>query len=286
MALYTGLTQHMRKLFFITIVSCFFSFCVQAQTEKNYDYIDTVKTIVEYTPDEEKPAVKDEYTTKQYQQTYIDTSLYFHKLNNDADTINAYKTAKAFAYVNYLDSLLAKEQAKKAKEKKETEPTYNNDNNWINKLFAAKGFQYFLWFLAIGFVLFILYKLFFTQGLFQRATSKAATVENVVEEEEINAQSNFDALIQNAEQTKNYRLAVRYQYLKSLHHLAQKNIVQLAADKTNYNYVQEIKMADVRNTFASLTLNYEYAWYGEFEIDAVLYSRLQPSFKNFNATIS
>jgi hypothetical protein len=83
----------------------------------------------------------------------------------------------------------------------------------------------------------------------------------------------------------NYRLAVRYQYLKSLNSLAVRQHISLAADKTNYQYVQEIANTVLKNEFSSLTLNYEYIWYGEFVIDGSKYQRLAASFSDFNKKI-
>ena len=74
---------------------------------------------------------------------------------------------------------------------------------------------------------------------------------------------------------------MRYWYLKSLHHLHERGLLQLAADKTNYQYVNEIKNVSQRNEFASLTMNYEYVWYGEFAVDQLLYQRLEGSFSSF-----
>jgi hypothetical protein len=61
--------------------------------------------------------------------------------------------------------------------------------------------------------------------------------------------------------------------------------VQLAADKTNYNYVHEIKNVTLQKDFAALTLNYEYVWYGEFNIDELTYSKLKNTFTAFYARL-
>ena len=106
-----------------------------------------------------------------------------------------------------------------------------------------------------------------------------------VTEEVVTSESDFDRLIRVALTTGNYRLAVRYQYLRSLHQLAVRNYVSLAADKTNYQYVQEISNHQVRNDFASLTLNYEYVWYGEFQIEQTIYQKLETAFKSFNQKV-
>ncbi len=278
----------MNKLFSILILLICFSFFANGQEKKKYIYEDSTLIKDEEAYDtpivEVAPAQVETYSTKEYEQkSEIDTTLYYRNLSNNIDSVTAYKNAKAFGYVKYLDSLLKEEQEKQKQQKPKSKPTVNL--SWLDRLFSSNLLHVLLWTLATGFVLFILYKLFLTDGIFKRNTSKNDAISSVVEEEEINAESDFDALIKNAEQIQNYRLAVRYQYLKSLHLLAQKNIVQLAVDKTNFNYVQEISDEVKRNAFSSLTLNYEYVWYGEFDVDGIVYYKLNSAFKNFNNTI-
>ncbi len=126
-----------------------------------------------------------------------------------------------------------------------------------------------------------------TEGIFKK---KSRSINNQqlapeVTEEVVTSESDFDRLIRLALTAGNFRLAVRYQYLRTLHHLAGRNYIEMAADKTNYQYVQEISNHQLRNDFASLTLNYEYVWYGEFQIEQVIYHKLETAFSGFNQKI-
>jgi len=215
----------------------------------------------------------------------VDTTVYYNRLALARDSVEAWKNLKSFAYVKYLDSLL---KAKKNEPKKEEKasPSYEpGGGSWLDKLLSSGGLQVFLWMLAGAFVLFILYKLFITEGAFRRNTKSNIAQTPEAAEEIITAESDFDRMIREAVQQRNYRLAVRYHYLQTLHHLAAKNYLQLAADKTNYQYVRELTDAVRQNEFASLTLNYEYTWYGEFAIDEILYHKIKPAFQAFNNKI-
>ena len=110
-----------------------------------------------------------------------------------------------------------------------------------------------------------------------------------VEEDVLTGESDFDTLINQSLKSDNYRLAVRYQYLKVLHKLADKHFIEMAADKTNYQYVREVAgrggraaHQDFQNEFASLTLSYEYVWYGEFAVDETIYRKIATGFTQFN----
>ncbi len=218
----------------------------------------------------------------------IDTTVYRWQLAMAPDSVEEWKRMKQFAYVKYLDSLLKVEKEKKKEEAKPPSVSRGSGTSgggWLNGVMASSGLKIFLWVLAAAFVLFIIYKLFVTEGAFKRKAKALPGKTPTAEEEVITPESDFDRLVREALQQRNYRLAVRYHYLQTLHSLAQKNYVQLAADKTNYNYVTEIKDYQKQTDFKNLTLNYEYVWYGEFAIDEIVYHKLKTAFQAFNTKI-
>lgn len=206
-----------------------------------------------------------------------DTTLYINNLNLPADSIQHWKDLREFAYAKYLDSLLKEKQKSQVRNKpKVYEPGIMN--NILGSLFV----RVLLWTLAILFILFILYRLFLADGAFKRGTKAAKQQTPEVEEEIISSESDFDNLINQALLANNYRQAVRYQYLRTLHKLADKDLVELAKDKTNFQYVREIRNPAFQNDFASLTLNYEYVWYGEFMINKDVYQKIESGFTGLN----
>jgi hypothetical protein len=76
----------------------------------------------------------------------------------------------------------------------------------------------------------------------------------------------WEKVIQEAARAGNYRLAVRhgYRYLLSL--LQEKNMISFQVAKTNYQYVFELAGTQLHKPFMQLTRDYEYAWYGGFDI--------------------
>lgn len=208
-----------------------------------------------------------------------DTTLYLNELRLSADSVWRWRNAKEFAYTKYLDSLLKAQQEKGKKKAKPAGP------GLIGQFLSSDFLRVSLWMLAIVFVLFIIYRLFLTEGVFRRETRPVKPEQPEVEEETITSGTDFNALIRQAVQRNNFRLAVRYQYLRSLHKLADKGFIELSPDKTNYRYVREIKDSRLQNDFAAITLNYEYVWYGEFEIESDIYQKMEPGFTNFNQKI-
>ena len=209
-----------------------------------------------------------------------DTTLYKNNLNLSVDSIKNWRKLKEYAYTLYLDSLL-----KNIKKKEVKETPQRSGNGLFGRLLNSNFVSVLLWTLAICFILFILYRLFLAEGVFQRKSKSAKNDEAAVEEEIITNESDFDALIRQALLNGNYRQAVRYQYLKTLHLLAGKSLVELAPDKTNFQYVHEIKNRDQQQLFATLTLNYEYVWYGGFDIEKNIYQKIESNFTGFNQKI-
>jgi hypothetical protein len=224
--------------------------------------------------------MEDHTAEKKYIDGTPDTVLYKNRLKLPADSILQWKNAKDFQYAKNLDSLL---KEKKNTEKKKAD--VDQGPGFLDRFFSSSFLKIILWLLAICFILFILYRLFLTQGVFRRETRTKKPDMPEVEEEIISGETDFDAMIRQAIQQNNYRQAVRYQYLKTLHKLAGKNFIELAPDKTNYQYVREIKNVDLQSGFAGLTLNYEYVWYGEFEIDRNIYQKLEPGFTGLNQKV-
>lgn len=92
--------------------------------------------------------------------------------------------------------------------------------------------------------------------------------------------SDYDKLIHQSCKLGDYRMAVRYLYLKNLAALADQELLTLSADKTNYQYVQEIE-AGLKNEFASLVLIYEYTWYGNFSPAQETYTGIEKKYIDF-----
>lgn len=93
---------------------------------------------------------------------------------------------------------------------------------------------------------------------------------------------NFDTLIADALNDNNYRLATRYLYLKSLKILTNKNIIEWHYDKTNNDYINEIKDENTKYVFKRISYIYDYVWYGEFPIDEAVFTKNRPDFEKIN----
>lgn len=98
------------------------------------------------------------------------------------------------------------------------------------------------------------------------------------EEEAIVESQNIDDLIEEALHEKDYKLAVRYQYLLVLQFLSRKSLINYQSDKTNADYAKEIDQKSLRRTFLDLSRIYDYTWYGNFDADQGKFHQMQTGY--------
>ncbi len=283
----------MLKFIYILFFSFSFFPCARAQGKKYVYYDSAVMTqqpaydTAEVSRESIDVRSGDDHSTLTGNDTSgtIDTTLYLNQLKVPPDSVENWKKLKAFEYAKYLDSLLKANQEKELK----VADSSPSGPSWLDTVFSSPVTKVFFWTLAGLFILFILYKLFLTEGLFKKKSTTTQSPGPEVNEEMITNESDFDHLISQALLNGNFRLAVRYQYLKTLHKLSDHHFIELTTDKTNYQYVREIGShggpavnQQFQNDFASLTQSYEYVWYGEFAIAENIYYKIETGFTNFN----
>ena len=92
----------------------------------------------------------------------------------------------------------------------------------------------------------------------------------------------FDAAVEEAVGQRNFRLAVRLLYLRTLKHLADAGRIDYKPDKTNRQYVYELAQSPLQRDFEYLTRQFEVVWYGNFSISEAQFSQLRQQFGAFD----
>ncbi|MFD0939957.1 hypothetical protein [Pedobacter boryungensis] len=155
----------------------------------------------------------------------------------------------------------------------------------INKIFSGgitgSIIKYILIAVVIAIVVFVVIKLIGIDYKFLIGKSKTVTVPFEESLENIH-EIDFDEQIDFALQNKNYRLAVRLLYLKTLKKLSDKELINWQPEKTNQAYVLELENENYKQEFNVLTNQFEYIWYGEFFIDKLDFDSINQSFLQFN----
>lgn len=154
----------------------------------------------------------------------------------------------------------------------------------------STGFAIFVeimkWVLIGGFVstiLWFLYKAWYLSPI-KRKPKEAEEEEFITYDEDI-TKLDFEYWLADALSKKDFRKAVRLQFLNSLKLLAQLNLIHWKIDKTNYDYYYELSGHGIQPGFMNITNTFEYIWYGDFDLNKQQYDHIARDFKLFVAKL-
>ncbi len=147
----------------------------------------------------------------------------------------------------------------------------------LSEFFVSKSYQNFWQYVIlaalVGLTIWLLAKAQVLGFLFpKKAESLPLDYDTLTED--IHA-IDFAGSIEQAVEARNFRLAVRLLYLQTLKRLTDAGRIVWKPDKTNRQYVQEMKDAD----FEQLTTQFEYVWYGDFPVDERRFGTIREDFK-------
>jgi hypothetical protein len=156
---------------------------------------------------------------------------------------------------------------------------------WLASLFlsllggASEGgwFKYLIWGIGIAILIYVILRLLKIDALkvFYSGQGKSITYTSI--DENIH-EMDFDKLISNAAAAKDYRLAIRLQFLQALKILSDKHLIHWQPGKTNHDYMLELGKNNLRPGFTELNEYFEYAWYGNFPIAPELFNKVKVIF--------
>jgi hypothetical protein len=110
-------------------------------------------------------------------------------------------------------------------------------------------------------------------------SSEENTTENIFE-------INYQKEIEKAIGAGDYRLAIRLMFLRLLKQLSQKKIIEYKQERTNFDYLSQLYPTGYYNDFFRLTRNYEYTWYGKFDVNQEIFGIIKNEFENFDRKLS
>ena len=147
-------------------------------------------------------------------------------------------------------------------------------------------FEKIIYFTLIGIALYFIVRLLAGKQATSFFSKKSKEIATLQYEEENIEKIDLDKLIQQALSEKNYRLAIRYMYLKTLKELSKNQLIEWNFEKTNSDYYHEIKIPTVKENFKKVSYLYEYIWYGEFPIEQPEFTNAKQVFDHLTHNIS
>ena len=266
-----------RFLFLEILIAVLNGDCFSQQGERLPDSIragENVGTVK--TRDNEKASSQDSISTNSHRkvQEDVEDSVVFRAVPDSV--VKQMKSDKAFAYAN--------------------NPAYwkNPGTEGENDLF----FKFLRWLRQNPWVVRLLYLLIGAVVLagiylvvvrnklfiFYSPARNRDTVENLEGPAE---DTDFSASIEAAILANDFRSAVRYLYLKSLAIAGKRKLIRLNMQSTNHDYLNQMSMHPLKDSFRFLTEVFETVWYGGFEIRQeqfqLIKEKFDQLFKNLSA---
>ncbi|MEJ2006219.1 MAG: DUF4129 domain-containing protein, partial [Cyclobacteriaceae bacterium] len=106
-----------------------------------------------------------------------------------------------------------------------------------------------------------------------------------INEENIH-EMDFEKLIQEAKDERQYRRAIRLTYLYALKKLSDAQKITWESGKTNHEYLAELGDESLKKGFSTLSYYFDYAWYGEFEVNESHLDRVSETFNDWKSRIN
>lgn len=110
---------------------------------------------------------------------------------------------------------------------------------------------------------------------------KGSISENLQQIEENLLKSDLEIALDKAIAEGDFKTAIRIYYLMIIKELSVKQWIKWKRDKTNGEYVREMRDRNEFDAFSRLTLMFETVWYGDTNIDKELFDRLSPDMERF-----
>ena len=266
---------HISRIFFISLLLfCLLQFFA-LQLNAQYDTTEVIEQLQPEPLPEEGEYTDDEETDDQgvyFKDKDQYDSLLVTQRNVPDSAKKAMQKDDAFWYANA--------EIEKVKEEKANNKKYIplGQQTWVKTLFWIIIIGVFaaviMWFLAESNI-----------GLFRKKNKIVKAEEEEFATEDIFS-INYQKEIDKAAAQANYRLAVRLMFLRLLKNMSEKNVINYKQDKTNFDYLLQLHSTNYYKDFFRITRNYEYTWYGQFEINEEAYKIIRNDFDLFEKNLA
>lgn len=252
------------KMILLPVVFFLSACCLYAQDAPLIT--DTILQILEEEYNDEMDSATGNYFLKNTESTQP-LDVHVRRLPDSA--VNALRNDAAFWYVNEDWNI------SRQKRDNTVQPSKN--------IFHEAWFRTLMWLIIVcSFITIIIWYLSMSNaGIFRRAPVELIKGDDGVISDDI-FDISYQKEINKAVTSGNYRLGVRLMFLQLLKNLSEKNIIEYTQDKTNLDYLLQLHQSSYYKDFFRLTRNYEYAWYGQFDINKEAFSSIKNDFEIFN----
>lgn len=147
------------------------------------------------------------------------------------------------------------------------------------------GFKYVFYILVAGAILYVIIKIIQNINASPVIDIDKDRVYTLSEVEEKILEIDLNKIFNDALANKDYRLALRINFLIIIKMLSVQGKIKWTKEKTNWEYYHEIKDQGIASKFKEIVVPFETIWYGEHELTEAQFNRLQPSYESFKTQV-
>jgi hypothetical protein len=266
------MNRFLKNIFLCSLIFCCCLFKVAAQNEESPAETDTV--IAGTDSSESQQVFTANFFTPKSEQT--DPNNYQLR-QVSAQVLDSLKKQDAFWYADSAFGTKKDQPGPETSNSTEGKPVFRREtSHWLSTQMLV-----IIMLIALGAIIYFLMRSNIVTAGRQTVSQDDDTegLENIFE-------INFKKELDKALTEKNYRLAVRLMFLRQLKILSEKNIIQYKHEKTDLDYLVQIQASRYYKDFFRLTRNYEYVWYGKFELQPETFNVIKSDFENFDRSLN
>ncbi|MCC6600835.1 MAG: DUF4129 domain-containing protein [Crocinitomicaceae bacterium] len=167
----------------------------------------------------------------------------------------------------------------------ELHQNYTNNGNWFTRLAGSALFRVIIIVIVFSLLVYTLLKLWTdaphirNKKLAKNALPSLEGIEENLEEADLDRFLNFSI------EAHDHKTAVRILYLILIRHLHEKKWITWKKDKTNGDFLSEMRHRKTFKEFRELTFAFEVVWYGDVSVTELEYIQLRDHFREYRQQI-
>jgi hypothetical protein len=277
------------RVYYILVILCLPLF-IKAQTSvppEQFDSMVAADMVATASKREAAEAAADSITREnvsQHQKMLAAHHLWDEALPAMADTMESYADYPLVIRA-VPDTIMQALLADRDLQYKKKEPEQRKDMSWLDGIFSVilrlvGLFPFTIICLILGGVGTLLYLYLKQNGYLFKRTKPDVNKTVKLTDEELDV-ATYHQQVEQAISSGRFRVAVRLLYLQTLRILVDKGVVTYSREKTNAAYLHSLVSTPWYKTFATLTLDYEYIWYGEMPVNDEQFNVIHRQFRQF-----
>ncbi len=178
---------------------------------------------------------------------------------------------------DYIESYKDWGKDKEDNSKKNYKPNFGSLN--------LGGFKYIFYVLLAAVIIFLLVKIIQNINSSPSLEMDKGISYTLAEVEDKILEVDLDKFLNEALSAKDFRLALRIQFLIIIKALSLSGKIIWTKEKTNWEYHNEVKDMTLALKFKDIITTFEPIWYGEHELTESQFHALSPSYESFKNTL-